>query len=93
MFMHEESPNLGFADIVIPNPLYYSHVFPMCSLPSHSPEYYIDTPIENPMIFNANVDLGYEVNLFSMLGGMLIILCPYVALMGLMPLLIHITCT
>jgi len=34
-----------------------------------SPEYYIDTLIENSMIFYVDNDLGYEYNLFSMLGG------------------------
>ena len=51
VFMHEESPSLGFDDSVIPNPLDHSHVSPMCSLPSSFPEYYINTPIENHMIF------------------------------------------
>ena len=69
MFMHEESPSLGFDDSVIPNPVDHSHIFPMCSLPSPSPEYYFDAPIENPMIFDANVDLGNEVNMFNIHGG------------------------
>jgi len=49
-------------------PLGHSHVSPICSLPSPSLEYYIDTPIDNPMIFYANVDLGCERNMFDMLG-------------------------
>jgi len=69
VFIHKESPSLGFDDSVISNPLDHSYVSPMCSLPSPSPEYYIDTPIENPMIFYTNVDLDYEVNMFNMLGG------------------------
>ena len=52
-----------------PNRLDHSHVLPVCSLPSHSLEYYIDALISNPMIFDANSDLGYEDNMFSMLGG------------------------
>ena len=31
-------------------------------------EYYIDVPISNPMIFYANVDLGYEDKEFNLLG-------------------------
>jgi len=69
VFMHEESPSLGFDDSVILNPLDHSYVSPMCSLLSPSPKYYIDMPVENPMIVDANVDLGYEVNMFDMLGG------------------------
>ena len=68
VFMHEESPSLG-CNNVLPNPLDHSHVSPICSLPSPSTKYYIDAPISNPMIFDANVDLGYEDNMFSMLGG------------------------
>ena len=52
-----------------PNRLDHSHVLPVCSLPSQSLEYYIDALISNPMIFDANNDLGYEDNMFSMLGG------------------------
>ena len=69
VFMNEESPSLGFDNNILPNPLDHSHVSPICSLHSPSPEYYIDMPIENPMIFYANNDLGYEDNMFSMLGG------------------------
>ena len=61
MFMHEESPSLGFDD--------HSYVFSMCSLPSSSPEYYLDEPINNFLICDANIDFGYENNMFSMLGG------------------------
>ena len=50
VFMHEESPRLGFNNIVVSNPLGHSHVSPVCSLPSPSPEYYIVEPIGNPMI-------------------------------------------
>jgi len=69
VFMHEESSCLGFDNIVLPNSLYQSHVSPVCSLPSLSPEYYIVEPIGNPMIYDTNIDLGCEDNLFSMLGG------------------------
>ena len=60
MFMHEESPSLGFDDSVLPNPFDHSHVFPLCLQPS---------PVDNPMICDDNVNLGYEDNMFSMLGG------------------------
>jgi len=61
------SPSLG-CNNVLPNPLNYSHVSPNLQ-PSHSTDYYLDVPISNPMIFDANVNLGYEDNMFSMLGG------------------------
>ena len=66
VLMHDESPSLG-CNNVLPNPLDHSYVSPICSLPSPSLEYYIDTPIDNPMIFYANVDLGCERNMFDML--------------------------
>jgi len=65
--MHEESPNLG-CNNVLPDLLDHSHFSPICSLASPSLEYYIDKPIENPMIFYANHDLGYEDNMFNMFG-------------------------
>jgi len=58
VFMHEESVGFGFDIIVPPNPLDHSHVSPMGLLPSHFREYYLDTPIDNLMIYDANVDLG-----------------------------------
>jgi len=67
-FMHEDFLSLG-CDNVFPNPLYHSHVLPLCSLPSPSPKYCLDRPIENPMIFYANNNLGYEDKAFSMFGG------------------------
>jgi len=68
LFMHENFPSLGF-NIILPNPLNHSYVFPMCSQSSSSPRYYIYMPIDNPMIFDANVVLGCEGNMFDMLGG------------------------
>ena len=50
VFMHEKSTSLG-CNNDLPNPLDHFHVSPICSLPSTSPESYINTPIENPMIF------------------------------------------
>jgi len=35
VFMHEESPSLGFNNIVLPNSLNHSHVSPIYSQPSH----------------------------------------------------------
>jgi len=69
VFLHEESPSIGSDDSVIPNLLDHFHASPICSLSPPSPEYYTDTPIENPLIFDANVDLGYAVNIINMLGG------------------------
>jgi len=37
--------------------------------PSQFLEYYLDEPINNFLICEANIDLGYEDNMFSMLGG------------------------
>jgi len=68
VFMHRESPSLDY-DICTSNPLDHSHASLMCSLPFPSPEYDIDMPIENPMIFDANVDLGYKDKMFNVLGG------------------------
>jgi len=62
------SHSLGYNN-VLPNLLDHSHVSPICSLPSPSPEYYMDVPIRNPMICGSNIDLGYEVKMFNMLGG------------------------
>ena len=45
VFVHEESPSLGFDSSVLPNPLNHSHASPLCSLPSPSAEHYIDMPI------------------------------------------------
>jgi len=33
-----------------------------------SPEYYIDVPVDNPIICNATMDLGYEDNVLDMSG-------------------------
>ena len=66
--VHKESASLCF-NYAFPNPLDHTHVFPTCSQPPISPKCYIDTPIENPKIFYANVDLGSMDNMFNMLGG------------------------
>ena len=65
--MHEEFPSLSFHDVVLLNPLDYSHVSPMYLQPSPSTEYYIDVPMDNSMI--CYTDLGCEDNIFNMLGG------------------------
>ena len=49
VFMCKESLSLG-CNNVLPHPLNHSRISPISSLPSHSLEYYIDMPIENPMI-------------------------------------------
>jgi len=67
VFMREGFLSLG-CNNVLSNPLDHSHVSPICSLPAPSPKYHIDMPIENPMIFYANSDLGYEDSAFNMLG-------------------------
>jgi len=92
VFMHEKSPSLGCAN-VFPNPLDRSHFLPLCSLPSPSLEYYLDVLIHNSMICDASGDLGCEENIFCMLRKMLIILCPYSTLEGMMRLLIYIAYT
>jgi len=56
VFVHEESPSLGFNDSVLPNPLDHSHASPLCSLSSPSPEHYIDAPVDNIMICDANMN-------------------------------------
>ena len=61
--------SLGFDDNVLPEPLDHSHMSPMCSQPSISPEYSLDTPIDNLKIYDSNVDLGSVDNMFNMLGG------------------------
>jgi len=68
MFTHEESPSLDYNN-VFPNPPGHSHVLPICTLPSQSPEYYFDRPINNFLICDANVNFGYENNVFDVLGG------------------------
>ena len=75
MFVHKDFRRLG-RNIVLPNSLDHSHAFSLCSLSSQSPEYYIDVSINNPMICDANADLGYKDNMFNMLGGILMIMCP-----------------
>ena len=69
VFMHEESPWLGFDDIALPNPLEHTHVSPTCSQPSISPECSLDAPVDNHNICDSNVDLGLEDNEFNVLGG------------------------
>jgi len=69
VFMHEESPNLGFDDIILSNRLDHSHASPMCSPPSIFLEYSLDVPIDNSMICDTNDNLGYVDKMFSMLGG------------------------
>ena len=67
-FQHKEPPSLGCHSDLL-NPVDYSHDSGLCSLPSPSLEHYIDVPIDYPMVFIANVNLGYENNEFDVLGG------------------------
>jgi len=69
MLVHKVSASLGFEDIGLPNSLDHSHASHLCSLPSPSLKYYINMPIDNPMIFYANVDLAYKDNVFVIFGG------------------------
>ena len=69
MFVHDDFPSLGFDDRILPNPLNHLPASPLCSLPSLLPEYNMDVPIDNPMICDATMDLGYGDNIFYMLGG------------------------
>jgi len=69
VLVHEESPSLGFHDIVLPNPLDHSHVSPTCLQHFISPEYSLDAPIDNHKICDSNVELGHDDNEFNVLGG------------------------
>ena len=75
VFMHEKSHSLGCTNVLL-NPLYHSHVLPMCSQPSRSPEYYINTPISNPMIFMLMLIWAMSTICLIYLVETLIILCP-----------------
>ena len=68
MYVHEGSSNIRF-NYVPPSNLDHSHVSPMCSPPSLSPESYFEMHGDSPMICDSNVDLGYKHNAFNMLGG------------------------
>jgi len=68
LFTYKESPSLG-CNNVFPTLLDHSHVSPICSLSPPTPKYYLDALVDNFMIYNANVDLSNENNLFSMLNG------------------------
>jgi len=69
VFMNEESPSLGFDNNILPNPLDHSHVSPICSLPSISPEYSLDAPFDSPKLCDSNVELGYAGKMFNMIDG------------------------
>jgi len=69
VFVHKDFPGLDFNNIVFPNSIDHSDVSLIYSLPSPSLDFYIDMPIENPMICDANNGLGYENIMFNMLGG------------------------
>ena len=65
--MHEKSPSLA-CENVSPNALEHSHVSPLCSQPSFSPELDFDMSIDNFELCDFNVDLGYDDHMFHMLG-------------------------
>jgi len=68
MLVHEGSPRLS-CDIVIPSSLERSHVSPMLSQPSFSPEHSFDVPNDISKLSYSNIDLGHENNIFNMLEG------------------------
>ena len=68
VYVHKECSKLGFNN-ALSNPLDQSHVSLMCSQPSFSLEHYFDVPINNPMIYDSNVDLDYEDTMLNVLGG------------------------
>jgi len=69
VFVHERSPSLAYYNI-IPNSLEHSLVSTLCSPPSlSSPELDLDVPNDISMFCDFNVDMGYENNMFNMLGG------------------------
>ena len=74
VFVHKDFPSLG-SNIVLPNRLDHSHASSPCSLPSQSPEYYLDKPINNFLIYDANINLGMRITCLACLVGMLMIMC------------------
>ena len=67
MCMCMRSPLALVMMIFSPNPLYDSFVFLICSKPLFFHEYYFDEPIDNPMLYDSNVDLGYQDDMFDVL--------------------------
>jgi len=65
----KEYPSCGLMVVFLPSPLGHSRASPLYSLLSPYPEYYVVRPVGNPMICDANTDLSYHNNMFSMLGG------------------------
>jgi len=74
VFEHKDFPSPGYK-IVLSNPLDHSDASPLYPLPSQSLEYYLDEPINNFLIYDANIDLVYDKNMFNMLGGNVMCLC------------------
>ena len=75
VFAHKGFFSLG-CNIVLPNPLDHFHAFPLCSLPSQSQKYYLDEPINNFLIYDANIDLVTRTTCLVYLVGMFMIICP-----------------
>ena len=67
MVVHGEFSSLG-CDIVLPNPHGDSHIYPMCSQPSFWPRYCFHMPIDNLMIYDATIGLGYKDKMIAVLG-------------------------
>jgi len=66
VYMHAKSPGLSY-DNILPNSLDHSHVFPICSHLCLSFENFFHVPIDNPMLYESNVDLGCE-DMFDVFG-------------------------
>ena len=63
-FVHKGSPSV-VCDAIILNSLERSHVSPMYSQPSFSPELDFDVPIDNFEIYDSNVDMGNKDNMLN----------------------------
>jgi len=68
MFVHEGSPS-QVCDDVSPNSLERSHVSPMCSQPSFSPNYLFDMLNDISKLCDSNMHLGYDDNMLNVIGG------------------------
>ena len=69
VFVHEGLPSLAYEN-VIPSFLEHSHVSTLCSPHSlSSPELNLDVPNDISTIYDFNVDMGHDNNMFNMLGG------------------------
>jgi len=67
VFMYEESPGLSF-DNVFSNLLDHAHALCLCSLPFPSLEFCIEKRINSHVMCGSHLDMGYEDNVFHVLG-------------------------